>query len=81
MRYKVVHIYWDDAAREIGWRANAEEFEEHFFVHTMGVEVRNDDAFISVARDLSPDAGGMRDLLHIPKGMIKRRRCLGYVEV
>ena len=80
MKYKIVHVKWMDAARQLGW-VSEDRFSDGYRVDSVGVEVRNDKGYISIARDLDEDTNECaRDVIHIPKGMIIKKRVLGTVE-
>ena len=81
-KYKVVCVKWDDAAWEKGPIVEG-EYDDHFYVYTIGAEVRNDAKFVTVVQDVidGDHIPRFRDATHIPKKMIVRRRVLGTVEI
>ncbi len=81
-KYKIVCVKWDDAAAEKG-PIDEDDFDSHYYVFSSGFEVRNDDTFVSIAQDVidGHKLVRFRDVMHVPKAMIIKRRILGTIEV
>ena len=72
---KILYVLWQDACFQ-GDALKTEELCDKFEVESIGFLVRETPKILSIAQDYQKTIDKWRSITHIPKSLIKKRKCL-----